>query len=130
MSSSLVPLNTRRYVVTLVQRRYSRLFSNVYSSDSQSSPYRPQWSTRTFKGLRQQKIIERSMREIMRSDNLNLQMKDDSWLHNEYINIVKDQIKENIVEECPLHFETNSYMPHSAVVRKDKETTKWFLMRL
>ncbi|GFU38100.1 integrase catalytic domain-containing protein [Trichonephila clavipes] len=40
-------------------------------------------------------------------------------------NIVKDQIKENIVEECSSHFETNSYyMPHSAVVRKDKETTK------
>ncbi|GFS72373.1 DUF1758 domain-containing protein [Trichonephila clavipes] len=51
-------------------------------------------------------------------------MKDNNWLYNEYINIVKDQIKENI-EECSSHFETNSYsMPHSAVVRKDKETMK------
>ncbi|GFX87426.1 reverse transcriptase domain-containing protein [Trichonephila clavipes] len=52
-------------------------------------------------------------------------MQDNNWLYNEYKNIVKDQIKENIVEECSSHFETNSYyMPHSAVVRKDKETTK------
>ncbi|GFS54408.1 integrase catalytic domain-containing protein [Trichonephila clavipes] len=52
-------------------------------------------------------------------------MQDNNWLYNEYKNIVKDQIKENIVEECSLRFETNSYyMPHSAVVRKDKETTK------
>ncbi|GFW44226.1 reverse transcriptase domain-containing protein [Trichonephila clavipes] len=60
-----------------------------------------------------------------RFGNLNIKMKDNSWLYNEYINIVKYQIKENIVEECSSHFETNSYyMPHSAVVRKDKETTK------
>ncbi|GFX83934.1 uncharacterized protein TNCV_4286541 [Trichonephila clavipes] len=52
-------------------------------------------------------------------------MQDNTWLYNEYKNIVKDQIKENIVEECSSHFETNSYyMPRSAVVRKDKETTK------
>ncbi|GFX06721.1 integrase catalytic domain-containing protein [Trichonephila clavipes] len=52
-------------------------------------------------------------------------MQDNIWLYNEYKNIVKDQIKENIVEECSSHFETNFYyMPHSAVVRKDKETTK------
>ncbi|GFV85907.1 DUF1758 domain-containing protein [Trichonephila clavipes] len=60
-----------------------------------------------------------------RFDNLNLKMKDNNWLYNECINIVKDQIKENIVVECSSHFETNSYyLPHSAVVRKDKETTK------
>ncbi|GFT65548.1 reverse transcriptase domain-containing protein [Trichonephila clavipes] len=60
-----------------------------------------------------------------RFGNLNIKMKDNNWLYNEYINIDKDQIKENIVEECSSHFEANSYyMPHSAVVRKDKETTK------
>ncbi|GFT55030.1 uncharacterized protein TNCV_2325391 [Trichonephila clavipes] len=68
-----------------------------------------------------------------RFGNLNIKMKGNNWLYNEYINIVKDQIKENIVEKCSSHFETNSYyMPHSAVVRKDKETTRkfaWFLMR-
>ncbi|GFW38227.1 uncharacterized protein TNCV_3839551 [Trichonephila clavipes] len=58
-------------------------------------------------------------------NNLNIKMQDNNWLYNEYINIVKDQIKENIVEECSPHFKINSYyMPHSAVVRKDKETTK------
>ncbi|GFY17145.1 reverse transcriptase domain-containing protein [Trichonephila clavipes] len=60
-----------------------------------------------------------------RFGNLSIKMQYNNWLYNEYINIVKDQIKENIVEECSSHFETNSYyMPHSAVVRKDKETTK------
>ncbi|GFY25397.1 DUF1758 domain-containing protein [Trichonephila clavipes] len=60
-----------------------------------------------------------------RFDNLNLKMKDNNWLYNEYINIAKGQIKENIVEECSSYFETNSYyMPHSAVARKDKETMK------
>ncbi|GFV88273.1 DUF1758 domain-containing protein [Trichonephila clavipes] len=59
-----------------------------------------------------------------RFDNLNLKMKDNNWLYNEYINIVKDQIKENIVEECSPHFENIYHMPHSAAVRKDKETTK------
>ncbi|GFU62671.1 reverse transcriptase domain-containing protein [Trichonephila clavipes] len=60
-----------------------------------------------------------------RFGNLSIKMQDNNWLYNEYKNIVKDQIKENIVEECSSHFETNSYyMPHSAVVRKDKETTK------
>ncbi|GFV31656.1 integrase catalytic domain-containing protein [Trichonephila clavipes] len=60
-----------------------------------------------------------------RFGNLNIKMQDNNWLYNQYKNIVKDQIKENIVEECTSHFETNSYyMPHSAVVRKDKETTK------
>ncbi|GFW53763.1 reverse transcriptase domain-containing protein [Trichonephila clavipes] len=59
-----------------------------------------------------------------RFDNLNIKMKDNNWLYNECINIVKDQIKENIVDECSSHFEIYSYMPHSAVVRKDKETTK------
>ncbi|GFW02634.1 reverse transcriptase domain-containing protein [Trichonephila clavipes] len=60
-----------------------------------------------------------------RFGNLSIKMEDNNWLYNEYKNIVKDQIKENIVEECSSHFETNSYyMPHSAVVRKDKETTK------
>ncbi|GFV21514.1 reverse transcriptase domain-containing protein [Trichonephila clavipes] len=61
----------------------------------------------------------------LRFGNLSIKMQDNNWLYNEYKNIVKDQIKENIVEECSSHFETNSYyMPHSAVVRKDKETTK------
>ncbi|GFU27379.1 DUF1758 domain-containing protein [Trichonephila clavipes] len=60
-----------------------------------------------------------------RFDNLNLKMQDNNWLYNQYINIVKDQIKENIVEECSPHFKTSSYyMPHSAVVQNDKETTK------
>ncbi|GFX79962.1 integrase_H2C2 domain-containing protein [Trichonephila clavipes] len=60
-----------------------------------------------------------------RFGNLSIKMQDNNWLYSEYKNIVKDQIKENIVEECSSHFETNSYyMPHSAVVRKDKETTK------
>ncbi|GFW47008.1 integrase catalytic domain-containing protein [Trichonephila clavipes] len=60
-----------------------------------------------------------------RFGNLSIKMQDNNWLYNEYKNIVKDQIKENIVEECSSHFETNSdYMPHSAVVRKGKETTK------
>ncbi|GFX27796.1 DUF1758 domain-containing protein [Trichonephila clavipes] len=60
-----------------------------------------------------------------RFGNLSLKMQDNNWLYNEYKNIVKDKIKENIVEECSSHFETNFYyMPHSAVVRKDKETTK------
>ncbi|GFX46589.1 DUF1758 domain-containing protein [Trichonephila clavipes] len=54
-----------------------------------------------------------------------LKMKGNNWLYNEYIHIVNDKIKENIVEECSSHFETNSYyMPHTAVVRIDKETTK------
>ncbi|GFW68739.1 reverse transcriptase domain-containing protein [Trichonephila clavipes] len=62
---------------------------------------------------------------MRRFGNLSIKMQDNNWLYNEYKNIVKDQIKENIVEECSSHFETNSYyMPHSAVVRKDKETTK------
>ncbi|GFY22483.1 uncharacterized protein TNCV_2177441 [Trichonephila clavipes] len=68
-----------------------------------------------------------------RFDNLNLKTKDNNWLHNEYINIVKDQIKENIVKECSSHFETNSYyMPHTAVVEKIKKRRKfeWFLMHL
>ncbi|GFW41362.1 reverse transcriptase domain-containing protein [Trichonephila clavipes] len=60
-----------------------------------------------------------------RFGNLSIKMQDNNLLYNEYKNIVKDQIKENIVEECSSYFETNSYyMPHSAVVRKDKETTK------
>ncbi|GFW96966.1 integrase catalytic domain-containing protein [Trichonephila clavipes] len=60
-----------------------------------------------------------------RFGNLSIKMQDNNWLYNEYKNIVKDQINQNIVEECSSHFETNSYyMPHSAVVRKDKETTK------
>ncbi|GFY15994.1 reverse transcriptase domain-containing protein [Trichonephila clavipes] len=60
-----------------------------------------------------------------RFNNLSIKMQDNNWLYTEYKNIVKDQIKENIVEECSSHFETNSYyMPHSVVVRKDKETTK------
>ncbi|GFT73047.1 DUF1758 domain-containing protein [Trichonephila clavipes] len=60
-----------------------------------------------------------------RFGNLSIKMQGNNWLYNEYINIVKDQIKENIVEECSSHFETNSYYRlHSAVVRKDKGTTK------
>ncbi|GFU29862.1 DUF1758 domain-containing protein [Trichonephila clavipes] len=60
-----------------------------------------------------------------RFGNLSIKMQDNNWLYNEYKNIVKDQIKENIVQESSSHFETNSYyMPHSSVVRKDKETTK------
>ncbi|GFV03139.1 uncharacterized protein TNCV_1722941 [Trichonephila clavipes] len=68
-----------------------------------------------------------------RFGNLSIKMQDNNWLYNEYKNIVKDQIKENIVEECSSHFETNSYyMPHSAVVRKKtkkRQKFEWFLMR-
>ncbi|GFS88493.1 uncharacterized protein TNCV_1461331 [Trichonephila clavipes] len=44
-----------------------------------------------------------------RFGNLSIKMQDNNWLYNEYKNIVKDQIKENIAEECSSHFETNSY---------------------
>ncbi|GFT87151.1 DUF1758 domain-containing protein [Trichonephila clavipes] len=58
-------------------------------------------------------------------DNLKLKMKDNS-LYNEYINIVKDQIKENIVEECFHHISKIILIiiSHAAVVRKDEKTTK------
>ncbi|GBO39199.1 hypothetical protein AVEN_271449-1 [Araneus ventricosus] len=54
-----------------------------------------------------------------------MRMQGNNWLLNEYTTIVADQLNLNIVEECSSNNEGISFhMPHSAVVRTDKETTK------
>ncbi|GFS78147.1 reverse transcriptase domain-containing protein [Trichonephila clavipes] len=66
-----------------------------------------------------------------RFDNLNLKMKDNNLFYNEYIYIVKDQIKETIVEECLSHVKTNSYI---CLIRlwfgkiKKRRKFEWFLI--
>ncbi|GBN17821.1 hypothetical protein AVEN_54267-1 [Araneus ventricosus] len=60
-----------------------------------------------------------------RFEKLCMRMKENNWLYNEYTTIVADQLNLNIVEEWSSNNEGNSFhMPHSAVVRTDKETTK------
>ncbi|GFU05935.1 uncharacterized protein NPIL_565321 [Nephila pilipes] len=52
-------------------------------------------------------------------------MKGNKCVYDEYKNIVQEHLNLNIVEECASDLRNNSYyMPHSAVVRSDKETTK------
>ncbi|GBN43715.1 hypothetical protein AVEN_78784-1 [Araneus ventricosus] len=54
-----------------------------------------------------------------------MRMKENNWLFNEYTTIVADQLNLNIIEECSSNNEGNSFhMPHSTVIRTDKEATK------
>ncbi|XP_055932785.1 uncharacterized protein LOC129962812 [Argiope bruennichi] len=60
-----------------------------------------------------------------RFENLCMSMKENNWLLNESKNIIADQLNLDIVEECCSKNEENAYcMPHSAVVKIDKETMK------
>lgn len=59
-----------------------------------------------------------------RFENLSVKLKD-NWVLDEYKDIVKIQLNSSIVEECASEIESDSYhMPHSAVVRADRDTTK------
>ena len=62
--------------------------------------------------------------------SLHHRLRKDSSLLSEYDNIIQQQLKAGIVEEVPTEELTNKaasqsyYLPHLAVVRKDRETTK------
>jgi len=58
-----------------------------------------------------------------RFDQLRKGFAKNKWVADEYKEIINDQIEKGIIEECER--DKNEYfMPHRAVVRRDKETTK------
>ena len=61
-----------------------------------------------------------------RTDNLLKNLRKQPELLKEYDRIISEYIKEGILEEMPIDFKTKSvhYLPHRAVVKEDRETTK------
>ncbi|XP_035233079.1 uncharacterized protein LOC118204891 [Stegodyphus dumicola] len=58
-----------------------------------------------------------------RLEDLKNNFENNEWLANEYKDIIKDQQSKGIIEECSRDAK-EYFMPHRAVVRTDKDTTK------
>lgn len=56
-------------------------------------------------------------------DRLERSFAKNDWIAKEYGEVIRHQIQEGVIEECTRE-EREYFMPHRAVVREDKETTK------